>query len=147
VAAPVAGPADAGPAEAVPPDAGPAAAAPTGPVPATPAAEPMRWQRSEPGAASSGWWWPPAAAFDRARLLVALDTLVAPGGPLVDAGLLRGKGVFRTERAWYAWQWSGGRTDVRESAWRADSRLELLAQRPIDPQVVDQAVRAAVPKG
>jgi hypothetical protein len=116
-------------------DAGPGSAGPAVP------------RGADPAVASAGWRWPAAVAFDRARLSAALDALAAPGGPLRACGLLRGKGVFRTERAWYAWQWVDGRSDLRESAWRADSRLEVLAERRFDPQVVDQAVRAAVRKG
>jgi len=83
----------------------------------------------------------------RDALQAALDAMVAPDGPLWDCGLLRGKGVFRTERAWYGWQWVDGRVDWQESAWRADSRVELLANGSIDPQAVDIALRAAVSKG
>jgi G3E family GTPase len=119
------------------------------PDPAAPRPEPMRWQRTDTaaGVAAAGWWWPAAAAFDRARLQAALDALAAPGGPLRACGLLRGKGVFRTERAWYGWQWVDGRADWHETAWRADNRVEILARTQIDPQVVDQALRAAASKG
>jgi G3E family GTPase len=121
----------------------------TAPDPAATLPEPMRWQRADPaaGAAAAGWWWPAAAAFDRAHLRAALDALAAPDGPLRACGLLRGKGVFRTERAWYGWQWVDGRADWHETAWRADNRLECLARTPIDPQVVDRALRAAASKG
>jgi G3E family GTPase len=91
--------------------------------------------------------WSPDTRFDRPALQAALAAMVAPEGPLRDRGLLRGKGVFRTERAWYAWQWVDGRSDWQETAWRTDSRVELLANGSIDPQVVDIALRAAVSKG
>ena len=127
----------------------PAASPPTPGEPAATLPEPMRWRRTDPavGAAAAGWWWPAAAAFDRARLQAALDALAAPDGPLRACGVLRGKGVFRTERAWYGWQWVDGRAVWHETAWRADNRLEILARTPIDPQVVDQALRAAASKG
>ena len=76
-----------------------------------------------------------------------LEALAAPGGALRACGLLRAKGVFRTPRAWYAWQWVEGASDWRETAWRADSRFELLAQRAIDPDMVENEVRAAAWKG
>ena len=91
--------------------------------------------------------WSPDTVFDRPALQAALDAMVAPDGPLRGCGLLRGKGVFRTGRAWYGWQWVDGRVDWQESAWRADSRVELLANGSIDAQVVDIALRAAVSKG
>jgi G3E family GTPase len=139
----------AGPAETTAPRFVAAAPPPTPDEPAATLPEPMRWQRTDDaaGAAAAGWWWPAAAAFDRARLQAALDALAAPDGPLRACGLLRGKGVFRTERAWYGWQWVDGRADWHETAWRADNRLEVLARTPIDPQVVDQALRAAASKG
>lgn len=109
--------------------------------------EPMRWQRTDADASAAGWWWPADAVFDRAALVAALDGLAAPAGPLRARGLLRGKGVFRTARAWYAWQWVDGRSDWQETAWRADNRFEVLVERAIDPQVVDVALRAAAATG
>jgi G3E family GTPase len=91
--------------------------------------------------------WSPDTVFDRRALQVALAALVGEDGPLQGIGLLRGKGVFRTERAWYGWQWVDGRSDWQETAWRADSRVELLANVSIDPQVVDNALRTAGWKG
>lgn len=109
---------------------------------------PMHWQRAEPGVAeASGWWWPATAGFDRRRLQSVLEALSGPDGPLQACGLLRGKGVFRTERAWYAWQWVDGVADWSETAWRADSRFELLAKRAPDPQMVEQRLRSAAVKG
>jgi G3E family GTPase len=91
--------------------------------------------------------WSAADLFDRARLMATLDALIAPGGALSDHGVLRGHGVFRTGRAWYAWRWADGRSDWNETAWRADSRLEVLARRPLDPQMVDRALQTAIEKG
>ncbi len=107
--------------------------------------------RTRPAAAapvrSAACRWSPDTVFDRPALQAALGALVVPDGPLRGCGLLRAKGVFRTERAWYGWQWVDGRVDWQESAWRADSRVELLAAKSIDPQAVDIALRAAVSKG
>lgn len=137
------------------PDAAPVATLALAPVP-TPALaaaltheppRPMRWRRTDGGAAASGWWWPGTAAFDRAGLQAALEMMSAPGGPLRAHGLLRAKGVFRTARAWYAWQWVEGRSDWQETAWRADSRLELLALREVDPEMVENPLRMAAWKG
>jgi hypothetical protein len=57
--------------------------------------------------------------------------------------LLRVKGVFRTERAWYGWQWVDGKTAWAETAWRADNRLEVIAIRQFDPKMVDKALVGA----
>jgi hypothetical protein len=107
--------------------------------------------RTRPAAAapvgSAARRWSPDTVFERPALQAALAALVAPDGPLQGCGLLRGKGVFRTERAWYGWQWVDGRVDWQESAWRADNRVELLANGSIDPQAVDIALQPAVSKG
>lgn len=107
--------------------------------------------RTRPSAAapvgSAARRWSPDTVFERPALQAALAALVAPDGPLQGCGLLRGKGVFRTERAWYGWQWVDGRVDWQESAWRADNRVELLANGSIDPQAVDIALQPAVSKG
>jgi G3E family GTPase len=98
-------------------------------------------------AASVARWWPASVGFDRMCLQPAIAALTAADGPLRAHGLLRGKGVFRTERAWYAWQWVDGQSRWDETAWRADSRLELIAKTPIDPRVVDNALQAAFRRG
>jgi G3E family GTPase len=107
--------------------------------------------RTRPAAAapvrSTARRWSPDTVFDRPTLQAALEAMVAPDGPLRGCGLLRGKGVFRTERAWYGWQWVDGRVDWQESVWRADSRVELLTNGSIDPQVVDIALQAGASKG
>lgn len=83
-----------------------------------------------PTAASWGHRYPPEVVFDRRRLQHAIQTLVAPGGPLPD-GAWRLKGVFHTQRVWQ-------RVDVvtvgddltatwTATAHRRDSRVEILA--------------------
>jgi G3E family GTPase len=145
--APLAPPERDAPSACIPP--APAGTASPETLPAAgPMPSPMHWRRSEPGVAeASGWWWPAAAGFDRRRLQAALEALSGPGGPLQACGLLRGKGVFRTERAWYAWQWVDGVAAWSETAWRADSRFEVLAERPPDPQMVEQRLRSAAMEG
>lgn len=119
------------------------------PVASPAAPEAMRWTRADPalGVTAAGWRWGPDVRFDRAALEAALDGVAAPGGVFEAAGVLRAKGVFRTERAWYAWQWTDGRRAWDETAWRTDSRFEILANGSIDPQVVDTALRTAASKG
>jgi hypothetical protein len=108
---------------------------------------PLHRHRADPGAVADGWWWPGSVEFDRGRLKAALEAFAAPGGAGRACGLLRAKGVFRTARAWYAWQWVDGSSDWQETAWRADSRLEVLAERAVDPDMVEKALRAAARKG
>jgi G3E family GTPase len=147
---PAAGPA-ADPAPAPDPVDAPAEVAPAPDPVGAPAevapARPLHWHRAAPEAVADGWWWPGGVEFDRGRLQAALEALAGPGGAARACGLLRAKGVFRTARAWYAWQWVDGGSDWQESAWRADSRLEVLAQRPVDPDMFENALRAAARKG
>jgi G3E family GTPase len=119
---------------------------PSAPAPSDPP-RPMRWHRADAGASARGWWWPGTVVFDRSRLQAALEGLAHAGGPLRACGLLRAKGVFRTPRAWYAWQWVDDRSDWQETAWRADSRFEVLAEKEIDPDMIENALRAAGWKG
>ncbi|MGD9944639.1 MAG: GTP-binding protein [Burkholderiaceae bacterium] len=94
-----------------------------------------RFEQRGAGLQSIGWRWPPQVSFDRRRLQQALrrDRLAALPLPL-----RRAKGVFCTEREWYAWQADDlgkqapndqGRAEEAEwqaTAYRRDSRLELL---------------------
>jgi G3E family GTPase len=103
----------------------------------------VRWLRGGSGAWACGWWWPADRVFDRRRLEAALHRLSDPASPLRAHGLLRMKGVFRTERAWYAWNWVDGTADWAETQWRADNRFEAIAIRRYDPQIVDRALDRA----
>jgi hypothetical protein len=71
--------------------------------------------------------------FDRRRLRALLDAAVAPGGAWQMAGLREAQGVFRTERVWYAWRSDGRAIVWRETDWRLESRLLVLADRSPDP--------------
>jgi G3E family GTPase len=96
-----------------------------------------------PGVIGHAWRWSAERVFDRAALQAVLEALAGPAGPWADAGLLRAKGVFRTERAWYGWQRDAdGSSRWQGSAWRADNRLEVLVRRAFDPQMVDDAIRS-----
>jgi hypothetical protein len=77
--------------------------------------------------------WAPEVCFDRRRLRALLDAAVAPGGAWQMAGLREAQGVFRTERAWYAWRSDGRAIAWRETDWRLESRLLVLADRAPDP--------------
>lgn len=89
------------------------------------------------------WVWPDTVVFDRARLKAMLDALAAPGGLLTQHQVCAAQGVFRTARATYLWQWSGGVANWDESAWRADSRLEWRTNRSLDPWMVDLSLPVA----
>ena len=107
----------------------------------------LRPPRGLAGVHDAAWRWPAERAWDRGRLQAALDGLAGDGGALRACGLLRAKGVFRTARAWYGWQWVDGTGGWQETDWRSDSRQEVLALRPVDPQMVDDALRTAATGG
>ena len=95
--------------------------------------------------------WAPDLCFDRRRLRGLLDDAVTPGGAWHSAGLREAQGVFRTERAWYAWRSDGRSIDWRETDWRLESRLLVLADRSPDPHNermrLASAIAAAVREG
>lgn len=88
--------------------------------------------------------WAPAVCFDRRRLRAHLDASVAPGGVWHRAGLRQAHGVFRTERAWYAWRSDERGIDWRETDWRLDSRLAVLADRLPDPNYERMRLASAI---
>lgn len=90
------------------------ATAPQAPEPGQPA----RYASDHATPPACGWIWDAADCFDYDALVSALGGLT---------GLARLKGVFRTNRGWFAMQGDGDTIDVERSVWRRDSRLELIA--------------------
>jgi hypothetical protein len=91
------------------------------------------------------WQWPADRIFDRRTLERALQGLAGAdaAGSLRAHGLLRMDGVFRTARTWYRWQATEATTRWEETSWRIDNRLEAIAIRRFDPQVVIEALQGA----
>jgi hypothetical protein len=87
------------------------------------------------------WGWPPETVFDRRRLAQVLDSFEGEGGVLRAHGLLRMTGAFRTSRAWYRCDGGG---HWAETAWRADNRLQTIANRRFNPQLVTEALESAI---
>ncbi|MBD3895244.1 GTP-binding protein [Halomonas sp. ML-15] len=71
------------------------------------------------GYASLGWRWHPSDRFSLDALTQLLDSL--------DRGM-RIKGVWHTDSGWQLFNRSGGRSELSPSAWRRDSRLELIGE-------------------
>lgn len=72
---------------------------------------------------SIGWRWHSSQRFDLRRLCAELERL----------DWRRAKLVMRGEQGWFAANGlDGGPLALRESAWRRDSRLELIFARPRD---------------
>lgn len=88
------------------------------------------------------WHFPRALGFDDARLLRHLGRAFA--------GALRFKAVLRVaEDRWLLVQHQGGALELRESAWRRDSRAEALfaSGTQLDWAALDAAFAAAVDRG
>jgi G3E family GTPase len=80
---------------------------------------------------------PPEQVFRR-------DALVAW---LSDPRWLRAKGLVRTDEGWLEVQLAGGEVRVAPTAWRQDSRLDLLAREEVDLAAFDTLVAAAAGEG
>lgn len=71
------------------------------------------------GHATLGWRWHPRDLFDLDRLGERLGGL---------PGSLRVKGVFHTAAGWKLYNRADGAVSLTDSAWRRDSRLEVIGQ-------------------
>jgi len=107
----------------------------TGLLPADLGARVFRRAWAGPDFATCGWRLPAAVVCRLAPLRSLLDQLVADGA-------LRVKGVFHTTAGWRVLQ--ADRDGVRSSAtaWRRDSRLEVIAppDPPMDWVAIDHAL-------
>lgn len=72
------------------------------------------------GHVAYGWRWPPACVFDGKRLHAWLAAQQA------NPALRRAKGVVRIGSAWWQFNLSGQEREWQTSAWRRDSRIELI---------------------
>lgn len=97
-----------------------------------------RWTRISGDGAVVAWRWPATSRFDRGALVRALPQAS------VQAGVLRAKGVFRTEREWYLWQQVGVHADWSPSGWRRDSRVECLFPSPPAAAALSQLEQSLV---
>ncbi|MGM0984195.1 MAG: CobW family GTP-binding protein [Pseudomonadota bacterium] len=80
---------------------------------------PLREAGASLGHATLGWRWHAAEVFDLDRLTALLGEL--PGG-------LRVKGVLHTADGWKLYNRADGAVSLSETAWRRDSRLELIGE-------------------
>ncbi|WP_373183634.1 CobW family GTP-binding protein [Halomonas campaniensis] len=80
---------------------------------------PVREQGEALGHATLGWRWHPKDTFDLDRLTLVLGEL--PAG-------LRVKGALHTDAGWKLYNRAAGAVSLTDSAWRRDSRLELIGE-------------------
>ncbi|WP_445001125.1 CobW family GTP-binding protein [Halomonas mongoliensis] len=108
---------------------------------AEPLPEPGRPQRecgSALGHETLGWRWHPQDIFDLDRLGEAL-------GKLPRA--LRVKGVFHTDAGWKLYNRADGAVSLTDSAWRRDSRLEIIGEAGClpDPETLEARLSGSDP--
>lgn len=75
------------------------------------------------GYQSQGYTFPAGRNFDGERLTRFFDDL-----PTLADGLVRAKGVFQIMDTWVWLNWTDGQWGAAQTAWRRDSRFELIAQ-------------------
>ncbi|MFC2992106.1 CobW family GTP-binding protein [Halomonas tibetensis] len=80
---------------------------------------PRREQGEALGHATLGWRWHPDDTFDLDRLTLLLGEL---------PGRLRVKGVFHCDAGWKLYNRAEGAVSLTNSAWRRDSRLEVIGE-------------------
>lgn len=95
-------------------------------------AQPLCEVREAPEGWSIGWRWHPGQCFDLPRLCDRLQGL----------GWLRAKLVMHGEHGWFAANAvQGAALELRPSAWRRDSRLELIFAGAQDSQHLNALFR------
>ncbi|MFT5680548.1 MAG: G3E family GTPase [Myxococcota bacterium] len=99
----------------------------------------LRRQVSGPDFTTAGWQIPPAHVLPMAGLAALLDAL-RRHGPLIPGGAMRLKGVLHTDRGWRVVQADGDGIRWSETAWRTDSRLELIAAPDLDLPGIEAAL-------
>lgn len=93
--------------------------------------QPLRQVHVESGRQAVGWRFHPDWRFRLAGLDAWLASL---------PGLLRAKAVLRGEAGWQACNRTDRPAPWTESAWRRDSRIELILATEIDPQLLQDAL-------
>lgn len=103
-------------------------------LPAVPVpGQPVQLQNSGQGWWACGWLFSPHDWFPRHELLDLLEGI---------SGVQRLKGVFHCEDDWWSINRVGREAAFRRSAWRRDSRLEVICDRAQDWSVLHERLAA-----
>ena len=95
----------------------------------------LRQAEQQDGSHSLGWRMHPAQRFSRARLEHWLGRFPWQ----------RAKGIVHTDAGWLSFNTLPGTAmDWRQSAWRRDSRIELICTAPPDAERLERNLRAAL---
>ena len=104
----------------------------------------LRRQVSGPDFTTAGWQVPPERVLPMSGVSALLDTL-RRDGPLIPGGAMRLKGVLHTDRGWQVVQADVDGLRWSRTAWRSDSRLELIASPQADIAGIEAALLALLP--
>jgi len=103
---------------------------------------------SGPHHETCGWRLPAHRVLGRDALLRLLLQCADRDCPWLPGGALRAKAVAHTDAGWFSFQADLDGLRVRPTAWRTDSRLELIGPRPgaggNDWAAIDAVLQAAV---
>lgn len=94
--------------------------------------EPVRKTQSSLGSHACGWIFTPETLFDSGALADLFQAL-NQADALALLGLSRAKGVFHTERDWYRFDWVDQYPSANVSAYRRDSRFEVIVEAAAAP--------------
>ena len=98
--------------------------------------KPLRQSGSHDGYYSYGWIFHADDRFDWHRVQPVLDAM---------EGIVRLKAVLRIGHAWVSYNRNADQpAHINESAWRRDSRLELLTDSPLEPEQVEETLMACL---
>lgn len=97
--------------------------------------KPRRFENSSDGHWACGWIFSPQAIFDREALLDEFEAL----GPI-----LRLKGIFHCQDDWWSINRKGLESSVTPSSYRSDSRLEIIANQPMDWEKIERALQSCL---
>ncbi|WFM69773.1 GTP-binding protein [Halomonas sp. CKK8] len=95
---------------------------------------PLREEGASLGHATLGWRWHAAEVFDLDQVTMLLGALPAE---------LRVKGVLHTTDGWKLYNRAGGTVSLSDTAWRRDSRLELIGEAGSLPAAEDLEAKLA----
>ncbi|QLG88900.1 GTP-binding protein [Chitinibacter bivalviorum] len=98
----------------------------------TPEVWPVKKMHSSLGSHSCGWIFSPETLFSSAKVAALFEQIGSPDA-LALHGLSRAKGVFQTERDWYRFDWVEGMVGAAPSAYRRDSRFEVIVESETAP--------------
>jgi len=123
----------------------------TGLLPEVLGADLFRRAWTGPDHETCGWRLSPKHVFATAALVDALRVCADRDSPWLPGGALRAKAVVHTHTGWIAIQASLDGITQRPTAWRTDSRIELIGPAPHrggnNWPAIDAAFQAALLKG